>query len=90
PSEEMQLVDTPDVRTIDELVARFALPVGKTVKTLLVRACEDASHPLVALMVRGDHQLNDVKAEKLPQVASPLTFASEKEIRLAVGAGPGS
>lgn len=87
PGEEMRLVDTPDARTIAELVAQFALPVKKTVKTLLVRAREDAGHPLVALMVRGDHQLNDVKAEKLPQVAAPLRFASEEEIRLAVGPG---
>ncbi|OZI15514.1 proline--tRNA ligase [Sodalis-like symbiont of Philaenus spumarius] len=90
PGEDMRLVDTPDVRTIADLVAQFSLPVEKTVKTLLVRAREDAGHPLVALMVRGDHQLNDVKAEKLPQVAAPLKFASEEEIRLAVGAGPGS
>ncbi|WMQ74993.1 MAG: Proline--tRNA ligase [Sodalis sp.] len=90
PSEEMRLVDTPGARTIAELVAQFSLPVEKTVKTLLVRACEDADHPLVALIVRGDHQLNDVKAEKLPQVAVPLTFVSEEEIRLAVDAGPGS
>ena len=45
---------------------------------------------MVALLVRGDHELNEVKAEKLPQVASPLTFATEEEIRAAVGAGPGS
>ncbi|RLR18223.1 proline--tRNA ligase [Sodalis-like symbiont of Bactericera trigonica] len=90
PGEDMRLVDTPDARTIAELVAQFSLPVEKTVKTLLVRAREDAGHPLVALIVRGDHQLNDVNAEKLPQVAAPLTFASEEEIRLAVGACPGS
>lgn len=90
PGEDIRLVDTPDARTIAELVAQFSLPVEKTVKTLLVRAREDAGHPLVALMVRGDHQLNDFKAEKLPQVAAPLTFASEEEIRRAVGAGPGA
>ena len=45
---------------------------------------------MVALLIRGDHQLNDIKAEKLPQVAAPLSFASEDEIRAAVGAGPGS
>ncbi len=45
---------------------------------------------MVALLVRGDHDLNEIKAEKLPQVAKPLTFASEEEIRAAIGAGPGS
>ncbi len=49
-----------------------------------------SSFPLVALLVRGDHELNEVKAEKLPQVASPLTFATEEEIRAVVKAGPGS
>lgn len=52
-----------------------------------MKAVEDSSYPLVALLVRGDHELNEVKAEKLPQVASPLTFASEEEIRAIVNAG---
>ncbi len=45
---------------------------------------------LVALIVRGDHELNEIKAANLEQVASPLVFASEAEIRGAIGAGPGS
>lgn len=91
PGEEMRLVDTPDASSIDELVAQFALPLEKTVKTLLVRAHKDANYPLVALMVRGDHHLNTVKAEKWAQgIAAPLMFASEEEIRLVVGTGPGS
>ncbi|TNF55775.1 MAG: proline--tRNA ligase, partial [Gammaproteobacteria bacterium] len=45
---------------------------------------------LIALLVRGDHELNPVKAEKLPQVARPLRMATEEEIRAAIGAGPGS
>lgn len=59
-------------------------------KTLLVKSAEGSAYPLVALLVRGDHELNEVKAEKLPQVASPLTFATEAEIRAVVNAGPGS
>jgi prolyl-tRNA synthetase len=89
-TEEMKLVDTPNAKTIAELVEQFNLPVEKTVKTLLVKAVEDSAYPLVALLVRGDHELNEVKAEKLPQVASPLTFATEAEIRAVVNAGPGS
>lgn len=87
---EMTLVDTPNAKTIAELVEQFNLPIEKTVKTLLVKAVEGSSFPLVALLVRGDHELNEVKAEKLPQVASPLTFATEEEIRAVVKAGPGS
>jgi len=89
-SAELKLVETPNAKTIAELVEQFNVPVEKTVKTLLVHAAADTGHKLVALLVRGDHQLNEVKAEKLPQVASPLTFATEAEIRAAVGAGPGS
>ena len=47
----------------------------------MVKAEEDSGYPLVALLMRGDHELNEVKAEKLAQVASPLTFATEAEIR---------
>ena len=89
-TQEMTLVDTPNAKTIAELVEQFNLPIEKTVKTLLVKAVEGSSNPLVALLVRGDHELNEVKAEKLPQVASPLTFATEEEIRALVKAGPGS
>ena len=90
PGEEMKLVDTPGARTIEELVTQFGLPIEKTVKTLVVEAAEGTDSELVALLVRGDHELNAIKAEKLPQVASPLTFASEEAIRKLIGAGPGS
>ena len=90
PSEEPRLVDTPDARTIADLVTQFAQPIERTVKTLVVAAAEGGPSPLVALLVRGDHELNAIKAEKLPQVASPLRMAGEAEIRAAVGAGPGS
>ncbi|MGL4476400.1 MAG: proline--tRNA ligase [Shewanella sp.] len=85
----MELVDTPNAKTIAELVEQFGLDITKTVKTLIVRGATEAA-PLVALVVRGDHELNEVKADKLPLVAAPLVFASDAEIRDAVGAGPGS
>ncbi len=87
PSADMELVDTPKARTIAELVEQFGLPMEQMLKTLVVEAAESG---LIALLVRGDHELNEIKAEKLPQVASPLRFATEEEIREAVGAGPGS
>ncbi|UCQ58130.1 proline--tRNA ligase [Edwardsiella piscicida] len=89
-TQPMQLVDTPNAKTIAELVEQHGLPIEKTVKTLLVHASEESGHTLVALLVRGDHELNEVKAEKLALVASPLTFANEAEIRALVNAGPGS
>ncbi|WP_420590589.1 proline--tRNA ligase [Bacterioplanoides sp.] len=91
-TEEMREVDTPNAKTIDELVEQFGLAIEKTIKTLIVRgeADEDGNQPLIALLVRGDHELNEIKAEKLEGVANPLQFAGEEEIRAAVGAGPGS
>ncbi|MDX6912126.1 proline--tRNA ligase [Hafnia paralvei] len=90
PTEELRIVDTPNAKTIAELTEQFNLPIEKTVKTLLVHATKESGHTLVALLVRGDHELNEVKAEKLEMVASPLTFATEAEIRAVVNAGPGS
>ena len=90
PQQAMRLVDTPDAKTIQQLVEQFDLPVEKTVKTLVVAAAEEVDAELIALLVRGDHELNAIKAEKLPQVTAPLRFASEEEIRATIGAGPGS
>lgn len=90
PAEEMRVVETPDAKTIAELTEQFQVPVEKTVKTLMVHATAESGHKLVALLVRGDHELNEIKAEKLPQVAAPLTFATEAEIREIVAAGSGS
>ncbi len=90
PSEDLRTVDTPDAVTIDDLVDQFGVPIETTIKTLVVEAAEDQEVPLIALLVRGDHELNAVKAEKLPRVASPLVMADEEAIRRAIGAGPGS
>ncbi len=90
PTQEMTLVDTPNAKTIAELVEQFDLPIEKTVKTLFVKASEEIDAPLVGLIIRGDHELNEIKAEKLAEIASPLEMATEEEIRAAIGAGPGS
>jgi len=90
PTQEMTLVDTPDTKTIQALVDNFDLPVEKTIKTLICHASEECESALIALLVRGDHQLNEVKANNHPMVLSPLQFATDEEIRKAVGAGPGS
>jgi prolyl-tRNA synthetase len=90
PTEELRRVDTPGAHTIEDLVTQFDVPVEKTVKTLIVAADPASGADFVALLVRGDHTLNEFKAARLPQVASPVCFASEDEIREAVGAGPGS
>jgi prolyl-tRNA synthetase len=89
-SAELTLVDTPEAHTIEELVEQFQTPVESTVKTLIVEASEESESSFVALLVRGDHTLNEFKAVKHAAVASPLRFATEEEIKLTIGAGPGS
>lgn len=81
------LVDTPSQHSIDEVSAFFGIAPSQCLKTLIVKGAEDG---LVALLLRGDHELNAIKAEKLAAVASPLAFASEAEIVAACGCKPGS
>ncbi|MFZ7344650.1 proline--tRNA ligase [Avibacterium volantium] len=89
PTQSMELVDTPNAKTINELVEQFNVPVEKTVKTLIVKGANE-EQPLIALIIRGDHNLNEIKAQKLAQVAEPLEFADEAEIKAKIGAGVGS
>jgi prolyl-tRNA synthetase len=87
PRKPLHKVRTPGVKTIAELCAFLKVPSATTVKAVVV----DGSHGRpVLLMVRGDHELNAVKAGKLAEVGKPLTFASAEAIRAAFGADPGS
>jgi len=90
PTEPKRQQATPEVKTIADLVTQFAVPIERTLKTLVVQAAEDCEHELVALVLRGDHTLNNIKAEKQPWVAEPLQMADAAAIQTAVGAGPGS
>ena len=90
PTESLREVETPTQKTIEALVRDFDLPIEKTVKTLICRASDATDAAFVALVIRGDHTLNEVKAENHPAVATPLTFATETEVRSSMGAGPGS
>jgi len=85
-------VDTPNVHTIDEVAAFFQVAPSQIAKTLLVLGEEDdkQQQAVIALVLRGDHELNDVKAEKLPGVAKPLTFANDEQIKAAAGCDAGS
>jgi prolyl-tRNA synthetase len=90
PAEELSLVDTPDTKTIQALVEKYDLPIKKTIKTLIVKASDEVDADLVALLVRGDRSLNEIKAARFEKVAEPLQFATEEEVRAAISAGPGS
>ncbi|EAT13472.1 proline--tRNA ligase [Bermanella marisrubri] len=94
---ELTVVDTPSRHTISEVTEFLNIGSDQIVKTLIVEGElsdkqkeEGEKTPLVALVVRGDHELNELKAEKLDGVASPLTFASEEAIQQAIGCKPGS
>ncbi|SNB55382.1 prolyl-tRNA synthetase [Marinobacter sp. es.042] len=92
PAEEIKEVATPDEKTIDAVSQLLGIDATRTVKTLLVKAeaDEDGNAGLVALVLRGDHTLNEIKAENLAGVAEPLTMATDEEIEQAVGCKPGS
>jgi prolyl-tRNA synthetase len=89
-AQAMEKVATPGVHSIEEVSAFLAVPPERTVKTLVLAASAEIEAPLVAVMLRGDHELNAVKAEKHPWIAAPLRMAGDAEIRAAVGAGTGS
>jgi prolyl-tRNA synthetase len=91
-SQPLQEVATPGQHSIEQVSAFLNVPAHQTVKTLIVLgSADDTGHqPLVALVLRGDHNLNDIKAEKLPGVAAPLQFAPEARIKAELGAGVGS
>ncbi|WP_296930816.1 proline--tRNA ligase [uncultured Marinobacter sp.] len=92
PAEEMKEVATPDQKTIEAVSQLLGIDATRTVKTLLVKAeaDEDGNAGLVALVLRGDHTLNEIKAENLSGVAEPLTMATDEEIEQAVGCKAGS
>ncbi|MBL3556619.1 MULTISPECIES: proline--tRNA ligase [Marinobacter] len=92
PSQEMKEVATPEQRTIEAVAGFLNVDASATVKTLMVRAEEDdeGNSSLVALVLRGDHTLNDIKAEQLHGVAEPLTMATDEEIEKAIGCKAGS
>jgi len=86
PQQSMKKIATPGVRTIDDLCRMLDINASQTVKTLIV---EGTAGP-VALVLRGDHELNAVKAQKLDGVATPLVMADDKTIRSATGSTAGS
>ena len=92
PAEALKEVATPDQKTIDAVSEFLGIDATRTVKTLLVKAeaDEEGHSGLVALILRGDHTLNEIKAGNLAGVAEPLTMATDEEIELATGCKAGS
>lgn len=87
PDEALQTVKTPEQKTIVEVANFLNIGLEDTVKTLIVEGVDD---PLVALVLRGDDTLNELKAAKHPRIKSPLKMADESFILKTIGAPTGS
>ncbi|OGT20349.1 MAG: proline--tRNA ligase [Gammaproteobacteria bacterium RBG_16_57_12] len=87
PGANMASVATPGQHSIEEVSNFLGIGASQCLKTLLVQG---ANNDVVALVLRGDHSLNEVKAEKLPQVHVPLTFATAEQVRAIASCDPGS
>ncbi len=85
PCNNLVKVPTPGVKTITQLCDQLSISAQQTVKTLVVAG----ENGLTAIILRGDHELNEVKAAKLPGVVAPLQFAKDIDITQAMGAHPG-
>jgi len=86
-TQEMQTVNTPKQHSIDAVSHFLNVSAHQCLKTLIVK---DSEEKIIALVVRGDHELNLLKAEKLDNILAPLIFASDEEIKQATGANAGS
>ncbi len=86
-SQTMALIDTPNQHSIEEVCSFLNIPATQCLKTLIVKGEDDT---LVALLLRGDHNLNDIKAIKIDGIASPLEFASDEQVLSACNCKPGS
>lgn len=87
PSKAMEKRATPHSKTIEDLVNNEGVDIKQTVKTLVVKGSDGN---LLALLLRGDHQLNEIKVSHLPEVHAPLIMADEADVRRVFGAGFGS
>ncbi|AEF54684.1 proline--tRNA ligase [Marinomonas posidonica] len=90
-TQSLEEVFTPDCKTIPKVAEYLKLDVTQTVKTMLVKGMdENESETIVALVLRGDHNINELKVEKLNGIVSPFEFASEADIINKIGCAPGS
>lgn len=87
PGKELETVDTPCQHSIEEVSQFLEIKPSHCLKTLLVKSEDDG---VIALVLRGDHELNEIKAEKLEAIASPLYFASDEDVKSVAGCAPGS
>ncbi|RBP80656.1 proline--tRNA ligase [Marinomonas rhizomae] len=91
PTQDIDEVFTPDCKTITNVAEFLKLDVTSTVKTMLVKAIDENDQPsIIALVLRGDHNINEIKVEKLAGIVTPFEFADEADIVAKIGCAPGS
>jgi prolyl-tRNA synthetase len=89
-TQTLALVDTPNVKSIANVCGTLKVEANQTVKTLIVKASDEAETDYIGLVLRGDHELNEIKAENHPLVASPLQMATDEALQPVMGAAAGS
>jgi prolyl-tRNA synthetase len=91
-SVQIAIIETPNVHTIEDVCTALNIEATQVIKTLLVEgSCEEGeTTPIIALVVRGDHNLNEIKTESIEGIASPLVFANEAQIKVAANCDAGS
>ena len=89
PAKPLLEIETPEQHTIEEVSAFLEVAPSEVAKTLIVVGADEGT-PLIALVIRGDHSLNEIKAEKHPLISSPLELASEEQVKAALNCKPGS
>ncbi len=87
-TQTMQTVETPGVHSIEQVTDFLKIDASQCIKTLLVEGAEE--NTVVALVLRGDHELNEIKVSHLDDVAEPMCFASEEQVRQVASCSPGS
>ena len=88
-TQSLEKVATPDAKSIEQVSEQLDVSTSQTLKTMIVKGATE-EQPLVAICLRGDHQVNDLKTEKHPLVASPFELANEAEIKQSAGCDAGS
>lgn len=81
---KLEKIETPNATTIETVCKFLNLPQDNSVKLLIVKGA-DPKQPLIGLVLRGDHELNELKAEKLDYIQQPLAFANPEEIKNTIG-----
>lgn len=89
PTKELEKVATPDCRTVKQAAESMGIEPHQVLKTLFVQG-ETEEQPVIALCLRGDHELNEIKASKHPLIAEPLMLVSDEVVLATTGSTPGS